>query len=96
MFSALGQQLSPHLLVQKQQRVELLVIHLGPAAHAGLDDFLEPCSAMARRVHLLASTGDGPASVDRFQTNHHAREIFGDGHINFALSSFIVRRPVFS
>jgi hypothetical protein len=54
---------------KSKQRVELLVVHLGPAAHAGFGDFLEPCSAMARRIHLLTGTGDGPASVERFQTN---------------------------
>src|SRR5260370_13904805 len=32
-------------------------------------------------VNLLTGTGDGPASVESFQTNHHTREIFDDGHV---------------
>jgi hypothetical protein len=46
----LGQQLSPRLLVQEQQCVELLVVHLGPVAHAGLGDFRQPFGAMAEIV----------------------------------------------
>src|SRR5258707_3034489 len=63
-LSALGQQLSPRLLVQEQQGIELLVVKLRPAAHAGLGDFLQPFGAMTRFVNLLTGTRDGPASVE--------------------------------
>jgi len=49
---------------------------------AGRTHSLErPFGAMGRCVHLLASTGNGPASKEGFQPNHQAREIFADGHI---------------
>lgn len=46
--SPLGQRFSPHLLVQKQQRIEPLVVHFEAATHAGLGDSLKPFGAMAR------------------------------------------------
>jgi hypothetical protein len=80
-FPALGQQLFAGLLVEKPQCVELLVVELGPTAHASCGDFLEPFGAMARCVNLLTRTGNGPASVDGLQATHHPREIFGDRQI---------------
>src|SRR5258708_5451568 len=65
----------------KSSSASLLVVKLRPTAHAGLGDFLQPVGAMTRCVNLLTGTGDGPASVESFQANHHAREIFGHPHI---------------
>jgi hypothetical protein len=80
MLPALDQQLASHLLVQEQQGVELLVVKLRPAAHAGFGDFRQPLCPAAP-LNLLASTGNGPASVQRLQSNHHSRQTSGDGHI---------------
>src|ERR1700693_6148249 len=70
-LSALGQQLSPRLLVQEQQCIELLVVKLRPVAHAGLGDFHQPFGTMTRCIDLLTGTGNRPASVESFQTNHY-------------------------
>ena len=80
---ALDQQLTSHLLVQEQQGVELLVVKLCSAAHAGFGDFHQPLGTVARCVNLLTGTGNGPTPVQRFDTNHRA-------------SSFTVRMPLFS
>jgi len=64
-------------LVQRAQRVELLVVKFRPAAHAGFADFCQPFGTITRCVNLLTGTGDGRASVDRLQASHHPREIFG-------------------
>jgi hypothetical protein len=81
MLPALDQQLASHLLVQEQQGVELLVVKLRPAAHISFGDFRQPLCPVACHVNLLASTGNGPASVQRLQSNHHSRQTSGDGHI---------------
>src|SRR5260370_42643749 len=77
-LSALGQQIAPYLLAQTIQRVELLVVELGSAAHAGFGDLAEPFRTLAWCVDLLAGTGNGPASVKGLQTIHHRREISSD------------------
>ena len=81
MLPAFGQQTLPGLLVQRPQRVELLVVKFRPAAHTGFADFRQPFGPLKRCVHLLTSTRDGPASVDRLQASHHPREIFRDRQI---------------
>jgi len=63
MFSALGQQISPHRLAQRSQSIELLVEELSPPAHAGFPDLVQPLRAMTRCVDLLTPTGNPPASI---------------------------------
>ena len=46
-FPALGQQITPHLLTQNIQRVELLVVKFGATAHAGFHDLAESLRPMA-------------------------------------------------
>src|SRR5258705_11718927 len=55
-FLALRQQLPPHLLTHRPQRIELLVVKLGPPAHSRLSDLPEPRGSMARCIDLLAGT----------------------------------------
>src|SRR6202451_2765508 len=81
MLPAFRQQLLPRFFPYPHQEVELLIGLLSPAAHAGFPQFFQPGGAMARRVDLLAGAGNRPASIFRFKTIHHAREIFADGQI---------------
>jgi hypothetical protein len=66
-LSALGQQIAPHLLAQNIQRVELLVVELGSAAHAGFGDLAEaiPNDSVVRRLagrhREWPSFGKGPS-----------------------------------
>src|ERR1039458_8020797 len=78
---ALGQQFAPHLLAQRPQRIELLVVELRPAAHTRLGDLAEPRGTVARRIDLLPRTSNPPASVDRLQSTHHPYQIFADGQV---------------
>src|SRR6267154_4206071 len=59
-FLALRQQLPPHFLTHRSQRIELLVIKLGPPAHSRFTDLPKPLDTMARCIHLLAGTRNGP------------------------------------
>src|ERR1700686_3196384 len=77
MFPTLGQQISSYLLAQGPQRVQLLVVNLCPATHAGFGDLAETLRAITRRVHALARAGNGPTSVNSLQTIHHPRDISG-------------------
>src|SRR5487761_329960 len=56
MLFAVGEEFLPRLLAQGNQRVQLLVEKLGPAAHAGSGDLAQPLLAMARVVNALART----------------------------------------
>jgi hypothetical protein len=66
-FSAFGQQVSSYLLAQRPQRIQLLVVDLRPAMHAGFGDLGEPLRAIAWCVRALPRAGDGPAAVKSFQ-----------------------------
>src|SRR5258707_15790507 len=65
-FLALREQLPPHLLTHRPQRIELLVVKLGPPAHSRFADLPEPLGPMARCIDLLAGTRNGPTAIDRF------------------------------
>ncbi len=81
MLPAFDQQLLLNLLVPGPQCLELLIVKFSPTAHAGFLDFRNPFGTMARCVNLLVGTGNGPTSVQSFQTNQAPREIFGAGQI---------------
>ena len=53
-FLALRQQLPPHFLTHRPQRIELLVGKLGPPAHSPLTDLPRPLGTMAWCMDLLA------------------------------------------
>ena len=65
-FLALTKQLAPHLLAQRPQRIELLVVELRAAMHAGFGDLRQPLGTMVRRIDLLAGAGNGPTTVRAF------------------------------
>ena len=50
MLSTLRQEISPHLLAQGLQGIELLVEELGPTAHPGFRYFAEPFRTMVRCI----------------------------------------------
>src|SRR5207249_10661971 len=79
---ALGKEFLPRLLAQDNQHVELLVVKLCSAAHAGLGDLAQPFLTMARMVDTLASAGNAPAAIDRLDPVHDPREVFADGQIS--------------
>src|ERR1700676_3416100 len=81
MLPAFRQQFVPCFLPYPHQKVELLIGLLSPAAHTGFPEFFQPRSAMARGIDLLAGAGNRPAPIDRFETIHHAREVFADGEV---------------
>src|SRR6266404_8261904 len=80
-FLAFRQQIPPHLLTHRPQRIELLVIKLGPPAHTRFTDLPEPLDTMARCIDLLAATRNGPTAIDGLHPRHDPSEIFGDGEI---------------
>jgi hypothetical protein len=55
MISTLRQEISPHLLAQSLQCIELLVEELGPTAHAGFRYFAKPFRTMVRCVDVAPS-----------------------------------------
>src|SRR2546429_637094 len=69
-------------LAQDNQHVELLVVKLCSAAHAGLGDLAQPFLTMARMVDTLAGAGNAPAAIDRLDPVHDPREVFADGQIS--------------
>ena len=73
-FLALSQQLAPHLLAQRPQRIELLVVKLRAAVHPGFADLRQPLRPVARCIDLLAGARDGPTAVHRFHPGHDPRE----------------------
>src|ERR1700730_16917828 len=80
-FLALREQIPPHLLPHRAQRIELLVVKLRPPAHSRFRDLPEPFGTMPRCIDLLAGTRNGPTAIDRFHPRHDPYEIFGDGEI---------------
>ena len=78
MLPAFGQQLLPCFLSYLHQKVELLIGLLSPATHTSFPQFFQPGGAMARGIDLLAGAGNRPAPIYRFETIHHAREVFTD------------------
>src|ERR1700690_4644712 len=76
---ALPQQIASDLLTKSLQCVELLIVELCPAAHAGFGDLGQPFVPMAWRVDSLAGAGNRPASVESLQPVHHPSEILGAG-----------------
>ena len=81
-FLALSEEFLSRLLAQENQCVQLLVVKLRPAAHAGLRDLAQPLVTMARVVDTLATTGNAPAAIDGFHPVHDPREILADGQIS--------------
>ena len=63
MLYAVGQELLPCLFAQGNQRVQLPVEKLGPAAYARLGDLAQPLLTMARVVNALAGTRNPPAAI---------------------------------
>src|ERR1700686_1701219 len=81
MLPAFRQQLLPRFLPYLHQKIELLIDPLSPATHTDFPQFFQPGGAMARGIDLLAGAGNRPAPIYRFETIHHAREIFVGGEI---------------
>src|SRR5271168_4708556 len=77
-FLALRQQLPPHLLPHRAQRIELLVVKLRAPAHSRFRDLPEPLRAMARRIDLFAAARNGPTAIDGLHPRHCPGEIFDD------------------
>src|SRR3984893_11360515 len=65
-FSAFRQQISSYLLAQRPQGVQLLVVDLRPAMHAGFCDLAEPLGAIAWCVHALPRAGNRPTPIKGF------------------------------
>src|SRR5258705_4955274 len=61
--------------------MDLLVEAPRPPAPPTLSDLAEPLRAIARRIDLLAGTGNGPTAVHRFEARHHPSHIAADGQI---------------
>src|SRR6202034_2151958 len=81
MFLALCQQLPPHLLTHRPQRIQLLVVKLRPPAYSRFRDLPQPFGAMAWRIDLLAATRNGPTAINGLHPSHDSYQIFGDGEI---------------
>src|SRR6266851_6967278 len=80
-FLTLGEQIPPHFLAQRSQRIELLVVKLGPPAHSQFADLREPLATMAWCIDLLAGARNTPAAIDGLHPRHDPHEIFRDGQI---------------
>src|SRR6202047_2624403 len=80
-FLGLCQQLPPHFLTHRSQRIELLVVKLGSPAPSGLSALPEPLRTMASCIDLLAGTRNGPTAIDGLHPRHNPSEVFGDGEI---------------
>src|SRR5260370_575922 len=63
MISTLRQEISPHLLAQDLQGIELLVEELGPTAHAGFRYFAEPFRTMTRCIDCRTFAVNDPAAL---------------------------------
>src|SRR5438132_12781130 len=81
MLSTLRQEISPHLLAQGLQGIELLVEELGPTAHPGFRYFAEPFRTMVRCIDGRTFAGNFPAPVESLEPIDEAREIFADRQI---------------
>src|SRR5437899_11632558 len=81
MFPAFRQKLGSHLSPQVLQSIQLLIEQLRAAPHAGLWELAQPFLSRARSIDLGAATRNAPASIQCFQSIHHARQIFADGLI---------------
>src|SRR3989475_1559226 len=81
MISTLRQEISPHLLAQSLQCIELLVEELGPTAHAGFRYFAKPFRTMVRCVDCRTFAANAPAPVESLEPIHDASEIFADRQI---------------
>src|SRR5437879_11139918 len=81
MLSTLRQEISPHLLAQGLQGIELLVEELGPTAHPGFRYFAEPFRTMVRCIDGRTFAGNSPAPVESLEPIHDAGEIFADRQI---------------
>jgi hypothetical protein len=53
-LGALGQQFAAHLLPQRSERIELLVVNLRAAANTRFAELAQPLGTTARRIDLLA------------------------------------------
>src|SRR5713101_3973298 len=78
---AFCQQIPPYFLAQQSQRIQLLVVKLGPPAHSRLADLPNPLGPMAGCIDLLAGTGNGPAAVQRLHSRHDSSKIFRNREI---------------
>src|SRR6202158_1227511 len=74
-FPAFGQQISSYLLTQRSQCVQLLVVDLRPAMHAGFADLGEPFRAIAWCVHALARAGNRRTPLKALYAVHPPRAI---------------------
>src|ERR1700704_5500900 len=81
MLVALPQEFASGLQAQRLQTIELLVQTLGSNPNSGLLDLGQPLGAMTWRVDACTRTGNGPASVQRFDPIHGAGDILGDRQI---------------
>src|ERR1700686_5016107 len=94
-FLTLGEQITPHLLAQCSQCIQLLVVKLRPPAHSQFADLPEPLGTMARCIDLLAGARNGPTAIDGLHPCHDPYQIFGDGEIT-AHQFLQTSEPVFT
>src|ERR1017187_6290659 len=81
MLVAFPQEFASGLQAQRLQTIELLVQTLGSNPNSGLLDLGQPFGTMTGSVDAGARTGNGPASVQRFDPIHGAGDILGDRQI---------------
>src|ERR1035441_9107338 len=78
MLVAFPQEFASGLQAQRLQTIELLVQTLGSNPNSGLLDLGQPLGTMTGSVDACARTGNGPASVQRFDPIHGAGDVLGD------------------
>jgi len=70
-FPAFRQQISSYLLAQRPQGVQLLVVDLRTAMHAGFGDLGEPFRAIALCVYFLTCAGIAQLLYRAFKRSSH-------------------------
>ena len=74
------------------ETIQLLIQMLGSHPHSWFRDLGQTLGAMSRSVDGAAAAWNCPATIQRFDPIHRARDIFADGEI-MRPSSFNVRIP---
>src|SRR6266496_1379061 len=72
----------PHQLLfglpaQLLQKIQLLIEPFRATVNSRLLELLQPLRTMTLRIELLSAVSDGLAAIDRLQSAHHARGVFG-------------------
>src|ERR1700694_264065 len=81
MLVALPQEFASGLQAHRLQNIELLVQPFGSNPNSWFHDLGQPLGAMPWSVDACARTGNGPASVQRFDPIHGASDILGNRQI---------------